>query len=222
MPTFGLGRNFAADARDYSVAPLLEIARKAHRKRNRVMWGTHEWWGNQYDTPHCVGYALAHWLEDGPVTHEGPAPIVSPEMIYSEAQKIDEWPGEDYDGTSVRAGAKVLQNLGYIESYWFGTSIDELIDMVLYGGPIVVGTNWYDSMFETGRLGHMGISGDLVGGHAYVLNGVNLNTQKFRIKNSWGQEWGWHGFATISISDMSRLLREDGEAMLAVERADAL
>ena len=28
--------------------------------------------------------------------------------LYHEAQKIDEWPGEDYDGTSVRAGLDIL------------------------------------------------------------------------------------------------------------------
>jgi hypothetical protein len=33
--------------------------------------------------------------------------------LYHEAQRIDEWPGEDYDGTSVRAGMDVLRTEGH-------------------------------------------------------------------------------------------------------------
>ena len=35
--------------------------------------------------------------------------------LYHEAQKIDEWPGEDYDGTSVRAGLDILRKRGHCE-----------------------------------------------------------------------------------------------------------
>ena len=33
--------------------------------------------------------------------------------LYHEAQKIDEWEGEDYDGTSVRAGLDILRKRGH-------------------------------------------------------------------------------------------------------------
>jgi hypothetical protein len=33
--------------------------------------------------------------------------------LYHEAQKVDEWPGESYDGTSVRAGLDVLRKVGH-------------------------------------------------------------------------------------------------------------
>ena len=33
--------------------------------------------------------------------------------LYREARKIDEWPGEAYDGTSVRAGVEVLRSVGH-------------------------------------------------------------------------------------------------------------
>ena len=35
--------------------------------------------------------------------------------LYHEAQKVDEWPGEDYDGTSVRAGLDILRKRGHCE-----------------------------------------------------------------------------------------------------------
>src|SRR5690606_274936 len=140
---FGLGRVLAVDARDegFSMRPLLSSRKKLPTYK---YWNANGWWGDQGSLPHCVGFSWAHWLEDGPVTHKGNAPIVNPSIIYKEAQKVDEWPGEKYDGTSVRAGAKILHKQGLIESYYWAWDIDSLANAVLTLGPVVVGTNWYD------------------------------------------------------------------------------
>ncbi|MFN9904227.1 MAG: hypothetical protein ACK55Z_36705, partial [bacterium] len=58
-------------------------------KPKSMYWESDEWWGDQGKTPQCVGYAWAHWVEDGPIKHEGKPPIVHPTIIYKEAQKID-------------------------------------------------------------------------------------------------------------------------------------
>ena len=80
-----------------------------------------------------------------------------------------------------------------------------------------MGTNWYYNMFFPDKTGRIKLGGYLAGGHAYVLNGVNTKTQLFRIKNSWGRKWGQLGHAYISFSDMSRLIKEQGEICLAIE-----
>src|SRR5688500_1057672 len=111
----GLGRLWTADWNDLKFLASAVLPRESSIVARD--WEYDYWWGNQGNTSECVAYSRVHWLADGPVVHPGPHPIIDPHWLYVEAQKIDEWPGEDYDGTSVRAGAKIAQQLGYIEEY---------------------------------------------------------------------------------------------------------
>jgi hypothetical protein len=156
-------------------------------------------------------------IEDGPFTRKGPAPIINPVQLYDEAQQVDEWPGTDYDGTSVRAGMKVLRKRGLISAYRWAWDIATVTDALLYHGPVVLGTNWYSSMFDPDSSGFVRIGGGLAGGHAYVLNGVNLDTGTVRAKNSWGRAWGQNGFFRMDFDTVARLLEEWGEAAIATE-----
>lgn len=212
----GLGRHVAIDERDKNY-PIESIIPKKIVATEKY-WDDEEWWGNQGATPQCVGYAWAHWIEDGPVKHSGIPPIIDPTTIYHEAQKIDEWEGEDYSGTSVRAGAKWLKSQDKISSYLWTSDVNTLVDAVLTKGPVVVGTSWYSNMFYPDSNGLIRIGGRLAGGHAYVINGVDKKKRLFRIKNSWGRDWGKGGNAFIGFADMFRLMRSYGEVCLAIEK----
>lgn len=215
-PEFPLGRVYINDERDkkYLIENKLTLPKTILTTK---YWDSDVWWGNQGNTPQCVGYAWSHWIEDGPVTHDGTPPSINPTLIYSEAQKMDEWYGENYDGTSVRGGAKYLKSTNKISSYLWTYDLNVLIDTVLTKGPVVVGTNWYTSMFRPDKNGLIRATGRVAGGHAYVINGVDKNKKLFRIKNSWGREWGKSGYAFISFSDMGRLIKQNGEVCLAIE-----
>jgi len=221
LTPFMLGRVHIEDRRDinYLITDNFTKLLKAPTppKIVAMYWNDNGWWGNQGNTPQCVGYAWAHWIEDGPVGHGGTPPIINPTLIYKEAQKVDEWRGENYNGTSVRGGAKYLKNTNKISSYYWAYDINTLINSVLHLGPVVVGTNWYNGMFYPDKNGLIRISGRIAGGHAYVINGVDTNKKLFRIKNSWGKNWGKAGSAYISFNNMSRLIRENGEICLSVE-----
>jgi hypothetical protein len=210
----GMGRLKSADDRDKNF-PLKAILPKKVSLTSKY-WDDRGWWGDQGNLNECVGYSLAHWLENSPITHKAAPPVVAPHLIYSTAQTMDEWDGEEYEGTSVRGGAKALQSMGFISSYVWAFDLATMIDAVLTKGPVVVGTNWYESMFYPTN-GLIKVSGDPAGGHAYLINGVNTSNKLFRIKNSWGQTWGIKGRAFISFADMERLIHEDGEVMLGVE-----
>jgi hypothetical protein len=212
---FGLGRRHHKDERDKQFL-IKAILPKKITLTSRY-WYANGWWGDQGNTSQCVGYSWAHWLEDGPVTQPGVSPIVQPSGIYSLAQKVDEWPGEDYEGTSVRAAAKVLTTLGFIGEYRWAFDLNTLSNAILSEGPVVVGTNWYENMFYPNSKGIVSIGGSIAGGHAYLVNGVDTKAKYYRIKNSWGRSWANKGMAKISFADMERLIGEDGEVCLARE-----
>jgi hypothetical protein len=216
---YTLGRLPAEDPNDlgYPMRQIIRPKLPTLRLRQLRYWLDKGFEPDQGDSPHCVEYAWHNWLAAKPIFPAGTPPYWPFGTVYHEAQLVDEWPGEDYDGTSVRAGAKVLKTRGYISNYYWTWDADELADAILHVGPVVVGTNWYSDMFEPDKDGIIKVEGFPVGGHAYTLTGVNKYKGMFHGKNSWGTGWGKSGRFRISMEDMQRLLLEDGEACLATE-----
>ncbi len=217
-----LGRIHIEDKRD-KMFLMSSIIPKELPGINYKYWWPSGWWGDQGEYPHCVGYSWTHWLASGHITQKRSRKLdplgrpFDPVYLYTEAQKVDDWLGEDYDGTSVRAGAKVLKSNGFITSYNWAWDIESIKIALLSAGPVVVGTYWTYDMFFPNEDGIIKSTGEIMGGHAYLLDGINIDKQLVRIKNSWGRNWGKNGFAYISFSDLDGLIKEDGEACLPIE-----
>jgi hypothetical protein len=165
---------------------------------------------DQGATPQCVAYSCANWLSCLPIRTIVDTPAYE-QALYDRAQQIDEWPGENYEGTSVRAGFKVLQEQGHLPNYVWAQSEMDIFEFVATTGPVVMGTDWYSDMFNPDAEGYLNPTGNVVGGHAWLIYGVEQDF--YYMQNSWGQ-WGiWNtGTAKIRRADVAFLLYSQGEA----------
>jgi len=196
------GRYAIADKRDYKAEPL-------SKKITPKYWRSN-WFGDQKHIPACVGFAWVHWLEAVPHRQ-----FLNPIGVYNLCKHFDEWEGTNYDGTSVRAGAKVLRELGFLKTFAFFEIAEEVAQFVSNNGPVVVGVNLYRGMLQPNEKGQMTLKGKRLGGHAMLVDGVKPGW--VRIKNSWSRKWAKRGRAWLSFKDLQRLLDEDGEACSGVE-----
>lgn len=220
MPDKALGRLYAPDERDKNFPVALAGVVEPPKL---PLW--HYWVPggilDQNGFPYCVAYAWKQYLTTGPVRQ---GKNIDTTLIYSQAQLIDEWPGEDYAGTSVRAGAKILQDRGYIKNYLWAATLDDIKKWILLTGPVVVGTNWYESMSKgiwnkfSQLYGYwIRPEGAIEGGHAWMLSGYSTQRRAFRAVNSWGRLWGDKGKCWIAEEHLQQLLNENGEACVASE-----
>ena len=167
----------------------------------------------------CVGHGIAHELIATPV----PVPSIDhtyARMIYLEAKKVDEWPGEDYEGTSVIAGLKVAKKLGWYDNFRWAFNLDDIILGVGYEGPAVMGTNWYTGMMDIDSDGFVHATGVNEGGHCWGLLGIDIQMKAGILITSWGQSWGRVGRAFISFDGIQKLMDNSGECAFVIGRHD--
>ena len=110
-----------------------------------------------------------------------------------------------------------MRELGWCGEFRWGYSLDELVAAVLTMGPVLVGTNWYARMSEPDARGFIQPRGAYHGGHEYLVNGVSVVNEVFRLKNSLGRGWGRDGHALIRFQDMAQLIAEEGDVLLVRE-----
>lgn len=214
-----LGRLVAHDPRDrkFSLASVTPKPTKVS-----MMWPLMVQALDQGDSPMCVGFSWTQFLFTAPVVHKAGAlgsPVSFASTLYYSAQKVDEWDGEDYEGTSVRAGAKSLQAQGRLSEYRWATKEEEARNFILTRGPLVIGINWYWSMFDVDPFGFVKITGkSIAGGHAILVAGYEDRRKAYRLVNSWGPSWGQKGRAWLEAEDFRRLLEDEGgECCSAIE-----
>lgn len=208
----GLGRKHAPDERDQQFLLKNLMPTKVTRPI-RILWGCN-WLGDQGQTSECVGYAWYGLLQAAPIIRT----YGTPNLIYTEAQAHDEWPGTNYEGTSVRGAAKALKLDKELTRYAFSFDLSTCLNYIGIRGPMVFGTNWYDRMFTADPDGLVHIGGSIAGGHAYLIRGYDDQARRLFCQNSWGKLWGLEGCFSMSYDDATRLLAEQGEACSPTER----
>lgn len=142
------------------------------------------------------------------------------QAVYTLATSIDPFPGQmpDQDtGSSGLAAAKAARRLGLLTgSYrWLFRGADEVVQAVMDGQPVSVGTWWYDGAFTMIREAHplprIEPTGRKVGGHQWTIRGFDLPTDSL-IGRCW---WGEFRDVRIRRSHLADLLADDGDAHIA-------
>ena len=179
-----------------------------------------------------VGFAIAYALQAAVKEKTQQSVTLSPRGIYVLAKQYDEWPGEEYEGTSVIGGLKAVREVGaYLEDDWPYMSkskpetarkvaykinayselngIDQMINALRENKVIVATiqvTNDFNTTDEEGRV-TVKLPLKAIGAKAITIVGYNENTAEFKFANDWGTGWGKDGFGLIKDTDLLRIMQ---------------
>lgn len=210
---------FDERSRGYSIGDI-----RRTRKLRSYTWRCNDWF-DQGKEGACVGFCLGHELAARPAEVKGLDYDFLVENVYWEAQKNDPWHGGSYPGavpvyhgTSVLAGVKEIQKLGYIKEYRWAFNIDDVLYGIGHNGPAVLGIPWYYDMYFPDDKGFIKPTGQLVGGHAILGRAINVKKGYVTLRNSWGKGWGKDGDCYITFEDLETLLNQRGECCFLMRR----
>jgi hypothetical protein len=173
---------------------------------------------DQEDTPHCGGFGGCQWGNLAPVEDHYKNP--DGHALYYESVAIGGVPGTE-EGVESRWVAKALQARGRLDTYAFARTVDEIVHWVRTAGPVMMGTDWLEEMFEPVD-GLVRVNGALMGGHFWVIAGDLPQKKRVLCLNSWGESYGMGGFFEMEYGDLAILLAGvayPGDAIISPELA---
>lgn len=220
-----LGRLAHLDARSRNF-PVRSLIASGDTPRGRKWYNRLKL--DQGQTPACTGFSRTYDLAMSPnplrLPNRQPFDFDFAFALYKLAQQYDEWPGQLYDGSSVLGAFKAAQALGYIGEYRWAFGIDDAVLALSHIGPLVVGTDWLDGMFDPKPSGLVEAHGAMAGGHAYSFDQVIVTRESMRHylgkgepiregdvllggEQSWGTSWGNNGRYLFWASSLEYLLK---------------
>jgi hypothetical protein len=122
------------------------------------------------------------------------------------------YPPNDNGGDGL-AACQVMESAGLISGYTHCLSLDDILEALNDGNPVMIGSNWYDSFDSPDSNGLVTITpnADVRGGHEYLARGLNVEDKLVWLDNSWGSGWGNQGSFTYSWDTLTQLLAEQGD-----------
>lgn len=171
---------------------------------------------DQGQTAQCVAYTAKGMLNTAPFSAAEPyarRSAYSPYEFYLNAQRLDEWPGEYYDGTSAQGVLAYLKERGIVTEYRWCFGLDDVLRTLSHIGPVGVGAWWRSGMWDADPETHLvSYSGSYDGGHQFEAIGVHPDVEEVEFMNSWGTTWGDRGRFRMKFDDFSTLLDDGADA----------
>lgn len=169
----------------------------------------------------CTGNACTGELLAEPLAAKIKSPQSFASQWYHRAQRVDEWPGDDYEGTSVNAAMRVGRDYGWWGGWRWAFGVDDMRAAVQLG-PLVLGIPWFAGMYSTAADGLVRLGGSQVGGHCILVTGWATDYAGhgpgFWWVNSWGRSYGINGAAFVPEATMSKLIADVGECAVPTDR----
>lgn len=165
----------------------------------------------------CVGFAGAHFYGTEDRIQEISVRLAR--RFYKGAQRNDQWPGEDYEGTSVNALMKFLHAEKLIGSYYWIHTADELFRTLSYHGPVIMGCLWLEECFTPWLDGVIRFKGEAKGGHATCWRGIDDEKGMVIIQQSWGPDHGDYGTVYMPMEDVEVLMRTNPQCVFPEKRS---
>jgi len=209
---------FDKRSKDYDIG-----LRLAGREPVTKLWETNVIYDQEGGS--CVAFAMAGEMSAEPVACGQISNEDVINKLYFPAQYIDDFPGGEYpdaypwqEGTDLLSVLGLAVKYGVADSYEWAFSMLDIQRGISFSGPAIVGTGCYSGMIEPDRNGYIHPTGRYVGGHAYILLGVNMEEQYFTLAMAWGPHWCHNGRSKISFKDFDKLRRQKGECAFLIGR----
>lgn len=218
MPGLGRVPHFDERSRAFGVRTLFTPTPAVRRKR---IWTPRSEPLDQGQEGECVAFSLSSELAATPWRYQ--VSNESARGLFQAIRSTDQAMGNYFpEGASVLAGAKTCQAQGTIVSYRWAFGIDDVIETLLRRGPVVLGIDWFEAMYDTEDGGLVRVAGAHVGGHAIMANGFWPAHPQFgdvvTWVNTWGADYGIGGLGLIKVADLKWLLHDrHGEACILVD-----
>lgn len=178
-----------------------------------------------------VGFGLAYAIQAA-LANDGRKEVrVSPRGLYQLAKKYDEFPGEDYEGTSLSGALKAAKAAGvYLESDWpyaarskpkegakpfmklsgyaQVNSIPLLLSALREQKVVVAAIQVTEDFDQPPATGKVTVKLPLkpIGTKVIAIVGYDSKSADFKFANDWGSKWGAGGFGLLKDSDLSKIL----------------
>jgi hypothetical protein len=200
------GRLYASDPADlnYPLEARTRSMRGAAARRQSQAWRKGPTL-DQKQTSRCTQYGTCGALGAAPYMHAhdplalGQVPLDGYADQYAWSQAHDEFEGDESSGvygSSGRAAMDYLRKRGVISAYYWARNVIEADEYISRAGgsPLVAGSDWIASMDKPNATGVISdLSGDVVGGHEYVVLWHAKKQKLWKCQNSWGENWGVNG-----------------------------